>query len=156
MTNKYKKTLVCIIAQTRAREITWGNFDKYVLKTLNADLAICVSRDKSYNFKNPFYTNSKYKWFCEDYRDFAKAYDYAQKKIYSSSLKKRPNWRKVKVIQNHWLGGIGTPKKQEGSAGRSIFFRWLLLRNLKKNIREIIIVPIVFINKKNILYIIKD
>ncbi len=42
--NKKKiKTLVCIIGQTRAHEITWNSFNKYVLKSLDADLALCVA-----------------------------------------------------------------------------------------------------------------
>ena len=40
------KTLVCILGQTRAQDITWTNFNKYVLKSLNADLALCVAEKK--------------------------------------------------------------------------------------------------------------
>ena len=133
MINNHKRTLVCVIAQTRDHKLTWTNFNKYVVKTLNADLAICVSKDKNYNFNNSYYKNSKYRWFCKDYKDFAEAFDYAQKKIYLNSTKKKPNWRKVKIIRDHWLGGIRGPKKQVGSAGISMFFRWLLLNNLKKS-----------------------
>ena len=41
-------------------------------------------------------------------------------------------YEKVKFIRVHWLGGIRGPKEQIGSAGISMFFRWLLLNNLKK------------------------
>ena len=47
--NKKIKTLVCILGQTRAQDITWKNFNKYVLKSLNADLALCVAEKKSSN-----------------------------------------------------------------------------------------------------------
>ena len=56
------KTLVCIIAQTRSHEVTWENFNKNVLKELDADLALCIGVTKNYNYQNPFWKNAKHKW----------------------------------------------------------------------------------------------
>ena len=50
-----KKTLVCIIAQTRSHEVTWDKFEKNVLNELNADLALCIGVTGNYNFNNPFW-----------------------------------------------------------------------------------------------------
>ena len=58
--NKKIKTLVCILGQTRAQDITWKNFNKYLLKSLNADLALCVAEKKS--SKNQMYKNAKFIW----------------------------------------------------------------------------------------------
>ena len=44
--NKKIKTLVCILGQTRAQDITWSNFNNFLLKSLNADLALCVAEKK--------------------------------------------------------------------------------------------------------------
>ena len=49
-----KKTLVCIIAQTRSHEVTWDKFEKNLLNELNADLALCIGVTENYNFNNPF------------------------------------------------------------------------------------------------------
>ena len=45
--NKKIKTLVCILGQTRAQDITWKNFNNFVLKSLHADLALCVAEKKT-------------------------------------------------------------------------------------------------------------
>ena len=50
--NKKKiRTLVCILGQTRAQNITWKNFNERVLKSLNADLALCVAEKKLHKNK---------------------------------------------------------------------------------------------------------
>ena len=74
MINSHKRTLVCVIAQTRDHKLTWTNFNKYVIKTLNADLAICVSKDKNYNFNN------------YQYYDFKQIKEQINSKIYFSGL----------------------------------------------------------------------
>tara|TARA_B100000674_G_scaffold197521_1_gene161116 strand:+ start:527 stop:769 length:243 start_codon:yes stop_codon:yes gene_type:complete len=57
--NKKKiKTLICILGQTRAQDITWDSFNKYLLKSLDADLALCIAEKKNKN--NHMYKNAKY------------------------------------------------------------------------------------------------
>ena len=62
--NKKIKTLVCILGQTRAQDITWSNFNNFLLKSLNADLALCVAEKKTSN--NQMYKNAKYIWKYKD------------------------------------------------------------------------------------------
>ena len=74
--NKKNKTLVCILGQTRAQDITWKNFNHFVLKSLNADLALCVAEKKNKN--NLMYKSSKYVWKYNDLEDYSPHFDSAQ------------------------------------------------------------------------------
>ena len=143
------KTLVCIIAQTRSHEVTWKNFEKNVLRELNADLALCIGLTKKYNFENPFWKNAKYKWTIEDFGDdYSKGFDLAQQKIFENSKEKKEDWRILLNIKDFWLGGIkgytsgdkshlssfpNWSKDRVGSSSILIFYRWLLLQNLEEN-----------------------
>lgn len=138
--NKRIKTLVCILGQTRAQDITWKNFNNYLLKSLNADLALCVAEKKSP--KNQMYKNAKFIWKYKDTNDYSKYFDYAQKKlIRSKKLKDKPNWKKLVKIKHFWLARIkGTSKIKNnkgiysgGTGGLLIYNRWFLLQNILKN-----------------------
>ena len=142
------KTLVCIIAQTRSHEVTWDNFKKNVLDELNADLALCIGINKDYNYQNPFWKNAKYKWSNDEIGDdYAPAFDYAQKKILGNA-ENDVNWRLLLDIKDFWLGGIkgytsiesnkskpnlNWTKERVGSSSILMYYRWLLLQNLKEN-----------------------
>tara|TARA_Y100001958_G_C21240465_1_gene568002 strand:- start:609 stop:1754 length:1146 start_codon:yes stop_codon:yes gene_type:complete len=144
-----KKTLVCIIAQTRSHEVTWDKFEKNVLNELNADLALCIGVTGNYNFNNPFWKNAKYKWKVSDYgEDYTDAFNYAQKVIYNKSTRKLPDWKILLEIKDFWLGGIkdytsgdkshldNFPKWKKDRVGSSsilLFYRWLLLKKLIEN-----------------------
>ena len=144
------KTLVCIIAQTRSHEVTWENFNKNVLKELDADLALCIGVTKNYNYQNPFWKNAKHKWTIEEYGDdYTDAFNYAQKEISKNLQKKeeKENWKILLNIKDFWLGGIKNftstgktelshnlewKKDRVGSSSILIFYRWLLLKKLKE------------------------
>ena len=138
--NKKIKTLICILGQTRAHEITWKNFNNFVLKSLNADLAICVAEKKTGN--NQMYKNAKYIWKYKDIKDYTRYYENTQKKlIQQNNLKIKPNWKKLKNIKHFWLAGLkGTFKIRnnkgiyaKGSGGLLIYNRWFLLQNIIKH-----------------------
>ena len=59
------KTLVIILAETRAYELTFDNFKKNVIDRLDADLCLCIGIKSDYNYNNPFYTLAKYKFLYE-------------------------------------------------------------------------------------------
>ena len=80
--NKKKiKTLVCILGETRAQDITWSKFNTNVLKNLNADLAICVAEKKTSN--NMMYSNARFIWRYNDSKDYTGHFEYAQKKYFN-------------------------------------------------------------------------
>ena len=72
------KTLVIILAETRAFELTFDTFKKNVIDELNADLCLCIGVKLDYNYDNPFYKLAKYKFlYNETSNDFGEAFDYA-------------------------------------------------------------------------------
>lgn len=131
--NKKKpKTLVCILGETRAQDVTWSKFNINVLKNLNADLAICVAEKKTSN--NKMYKNAKFIWKYKDAKDYTNYFDYAQKKILElKKIKEKPNWKKMIKIKDFWLARIkGSSKIRSGTGALLIFNRWFLLRKIFK------------------------
>ena len=139
MNIKKTKTLVCILGQTRAQNITWKNFNKFVLKSLNADLALCVAEKKTQN--NPMYKNAKYIWKYKDSEDYSEKFDNAQKTLIKKyKIKNKLNWRKLIKIKHFWLARIKGTKKirnykgnfSSGTGALLIYNRWFLLQKILK------------------------
>ena len=100
-----KKTLVCVIGETRAQDLTWNNFNKYLLKSLNADLALCVAEKNIKN--NKMYNKAKYIWKYKDSKDYTNHFDHAQKTLLKKrKIKKKPNWKKMLKVKDFWLGTL--------------------------------------------------
>ena len=138
--NKKIKTLVCILGQTRAQDITWSNFNNFLLKSLNADLALCVADKKTSN--NQMYKNAKYIWKYKDLKDYSKHFEDAQRVLIKfKKLDYKPNWKKLVRIKHFWLARIsGTSKIKNnrgiysgGTGGLLIYNRWFLLQKILKN-----------------------
>ena len=62
-----KSYLVILAGSPRGGKSTWKSLQKYVLKPLNADLAICLS-DK-WELTDDILRNAKYKWVFKDYSE---------------------------------------------------------------------------------------
>jgi len=78
--NKYiimTKTLVIILGETRASELTFDNFKKNVIDELQADLCLCIGVKPTYDYDNPFYKLAKYKFLYNEPDDFGDAFEYA-------------------------------------------------------------------------------
>jgi hypothetical protein len=71
------KTLVIILSETRASELTFDSFKKNVINELNADLCICIGVKPDYDYNNPFYKLAKYKFLYNEPYDFGDAFEYA-------------------------------------------------------------------------------
>ena len=125
-----KKTLVCVIGETRAQDLTWNNFNKYLLKSLNADLALCVAEKNIKN--NKMYNKAKYIWKYKDSKDYTNHFDHAQKTLLKKrKIKKKPNWKKMLKVKDFWLARVkGSSKIRSGTGGLLIYNRWFLLQNL--------------------------
>jgi hypothetical protein len=127
------KTLVIILAQTRAHELTYESFERHLLNPLKADLCVCISVDKNYDYTNKFYTNAKYKFLLHEPEDFGPLFEYA----YEKSIKYIENpiyWRDYLRIKDQFMGGVKDPSNEHpGSAGILIFFRWFLQKSLIEN-----------------------
>jgi len=68
-----KNYLVILAGSPRGGNRTWESLEKYVLKHLNADLAICLSN--KWNLNNSILKNAKYSWVFDDYSDSLKYYE---------------------------------------------------------------------------------
>lgn len=139
MTAATTTTLVIVLAETRASELTFENAKSYLIDELNADLCICIGINKDYNYENEFYKLAKYKFLYDEPDNYADAFDYAEKEILQSvdcSEIKNPRvpWREFLKLKDQFLGGIKIDPSIDhpGSAGILIFFRWFLLKNLKE------------------------
>lgn len=130
-----KKTLVCILSETRAHELTYANFSENVLQPLEADLAVCIGVKDNYDYDNPFYQNATHRFCYPEPEDYADAFDEASEAILSENypVMQPFDWRQFLTVKDQFLGGIKDPYHQHpGSAGILIFFRWFLLHNLLK------------------------
>ncbi len=99
------KTLVIILSETRAHEITFNNFKENVIDRLGADLCLCIGVKPDYDYDNPFYKLSKYKFLYKEPEDFGDAFDYA----YNIITQNRPKYECVKN-SNSLYGLLGTPQ----------------------------------------------
>lgn len=113
-----KRTLVCIIAEARAAELTWPSFKKNVLAELDADLCLCVSDNKNYYPYNPYVQHAKHLFVEHEPMDWQKAY---------KDLAPSGDWEKLSQIGGQWLGPMFG---QGGSSAILIYFRWLLLNHI--------------------------
>jgi len=118
------KTIVCVIGQARAHDITWEKFKSNVLDELKADLAICIDTDPNFDFANPFYRNAQYRWFNPPYKfgEYDKAFDAVQK-FYGFDT----DWRILHQLDGTFLGGISPHKTV---AAILYYNRWVLLQNI--------------------------
>ena len=124
------KTLVIILAETRACELTFNNIKTNLIDELHADLCICVGVTKDYDYNNEFYKLAKYKFLYDEPEDYADAYDFAYNKITNGRDDQLP-WREFLKIKDQFLGGIKDQHHQHaGTAGILIFFRWYLQQKL--------------------------
>lgn len=116
------RTLVIVLAETRAHSLTYERFKRNVLDVLQADLAVCVKQEKAATTKDPFRANAKFIWEYDEPSDFGKAFDEAAEGLH---------WRVVLRLKDQLFGGIRNPANQHpGSAGILIFYRWFLLQSL--------------------------
>ena len=64
------KTLVILLSETRAHELTFNNFKQNVIDELNADLCLCIGIKNDYDYNNPYFNLAKYKFLYDEPNDF--------------------------------------------------------------------------------------
>jgi len=98
------KTLVIVLSETRAHELTFDSFKKNVIDELNADLCLCIGVKPDYDYSNPFYQLAKYKFLYNEPLDYGEAFDYA----YEHLCKNESKYEKLENI-NALYGKITHP-----------------------------------------------
>ena len=128
------KTLVIILSETRAHELTFENFKENVLDVLHADLCVCIGVKPDYDYNNPFYIQSKYHFTYNEPDDYGDAFEEAYQSLQPLNQETNPiYWREFLNIKDQFLGGIKGDNQHPGSAGILIFFRWFLLQKLTEH-----------------------
>jgi hypothetical protein len=121
------KSLVVILSETRAFDLTFQSFYDHLLTSLDADLALCVAENDAEQTDNPFYKHATYIWTYPEPTDWSSALDYAQE---CDSIVGQ-DWRQLFAIHGNFLGGLNDQNgRVAGSGGISMFFRWYLKRCL--------------------------
>ena len=93
-------TLVCIIGNLRATEITWPSFLDLVLTPLQADLALCVPEGPS----TPYHERASYVWTVPVSRNWEAHYENL-----ATLLKADRDWRKVLNVGGNSSTTVTTP-----------------------------------------------
>lgn len=121
------KCLVVVICQTRAHKTVWPSFQRNVLQSLGADLALCVTETST---PDPFRQHAKYVWEYKDYEDWASGFDEVQREIGSTAP-----WRKMLDVDpgrySCLFGGIHHPYTL-GSGAVLLYYRWRVLENIRR------------------------
>jgi hypothetical protein len=128
-----ERTLVCILAQTRAHALTWASFKRNVLDELNADLAVAVGVDEHYDYANPFWQHAQHRWAAREYEDFGAGFDEAQQWLASEAGIAPPRWQRTLDVGGNWLGGMRNPNRRPGAGGALLYFRWFLRHHIVQN-----------------------
>jgi hypothetical protein len=128
-----ENVLVCVLAKTRAHELTFSSFKRRVLDELGADLALALTIDEKYDYANPFWQQAKYRWTAPDFSDYGKAFDLAQRWLCLQHSLPSPDWRLMLQIKGIWQGGIQSPDPQPSASSVLPFCRWLLLQGLQRD-----------------------
>ena len=100
------KTLLIVLGETRASELTFDRFKKNVIDELNADLCICIGVKPDYDYNNQFYKLAKYKFLYNEPYDFGDAFEYA----YNIISQNKPKYDCLRNI-NALYGKIQNPQK---------------------------------------------
>jgi hypothetical protein len=99
------KSLVIVLSETRASELTFDNFKKNVIDELNADLCVCIGVKPDYDYNNPFYQLAKYKFTYDEPDDYGVAFDYA----YDILTYNRPKYECLQNV-NGMFGQLEEPR----------------------------------------------
>ena len=88
-----ENVLVCLLAKTRAHQLTFPSFKRNVLDELNADLALALTIDENYEYNNPFWQHARYRWTAPDFLNYGDAFDLAQRWLCQQRNVRPPDWR---------------------------------------------------------------
>jgi hypothetical protein len=121
MSLSFPSTLVIILSETPNYELTFASFKKNVIDELNADLCLCIGVNSDYDYTNPFYKLSKYKFLYDKPDDFGEAFEYANRIISEKPVFNNQFWKDFLAIKNQTVSAM------------QIFFQWFVLKNLAEN-----------------------
>jgi len=130
-----ERVLVCLLASTRSHQVTFPSFKQQVLDELNADLAVALAIDETYDCANPFWQHAKYRWTAPLFADYGEGYDLVQRWLCEERKIPAPDWRIMLRIKGHWQGGIASPDPNPRKTAAALlpYCRWILLQGLRQS-----------------------
>lgn len=127
-----ERTLVCVLAKTRAADVTFPSFERHVLRELDADLALALTVDVGFDRDNPYLRRARYAWMAPDPDDYGQLFDAAQAELCAERGVSAPPWRDLLAYGGTWAGRIHSAHAHPSASAVLIYCRWLLLRNLQR------------------------
>jgi hypothetical protein len=128
-----ERVLVCLLASTRAHQLTFPSLKRHVLDELNADLALALAIDENYDYANRYWQHAKYRWAVPNFSDVGELFDLAQRWLCHQNNMPAQDWRPMLQIKGIWQGGIRSPDPQHTMSSIQTFCRWLLLNGLQQD-----------------------
>jgi len=128
-----ERVLVCVLASTRAHQLTFPSFKRQVLDELTGDLALALAIDEKYDYANRYWQHAKHRWTAPDFSDLGEGFDLAQRWLCQQRKVSAPDWRSLLRIKGIWQGGIRGPDPEPTRSSILPFCRWLLLHGLQKD-----------------------
>jgi len=107
------KTLVIVLAETRAHELTFENIKENLIDRLNADLCVCIGVKPNYDYSNLFYQSAKYRFVYEEQEAFNDAFDTMYDTILKENQHQRKNVYDVFENTNFLYGTLPHPKTSD-------------------------------------------
>lgn len=127
------RVLVAVLSSTRAEELTYDSFKRYLLDPLHADLALAVSETGGGAHsvrRGPYYRRAKFIWEMPEPRsnDYGPLFE-SIANVCNNHTTFTTDLKKHLLPHGNWLGGIrscGCP----GSGAVQMWFRFFLWQNL--------------------------
>jgi len=98
------KTLVIILGETRAHELTFENIKQNLIDVLQADVAVCIGISDSYDYTNPFYKIAKYRFTHNEPDDYGSSFDTAESLLLKNNTKKYEELKNVNTLHGKIIG----------------------------------------------------
>jgi GDP-D-mannose 3',5'-epimerase len=119
-----QRVLVIIIGQVRGGDLAWKSLHKFLLRPLNAHLAIYISNWQTRTF---LHNISQYIWTVPEYVDWGVVFEAAAKLCNVDNVADK--WRNYCKIPGIFMGGV-VNCSHPGSAGILLAFRWLVQQKI--------------------------
>jgi hypothetical protein len=119
-----QRVLVIIIGQARGGDLAWKSLHKFLIRPLNAHLAIYISNWQNTTF---LHNISQYMWTVPEYTDWGIIFEMAAKKCNVDIVAEK--WRHYCKISGIFMGGVANCA-HPGSAGILLGFRWLVQQKI--------------------------
>jgi hypothetical protein len=131
------RVLVAVLSSTRAEELTYNSFERYLIDPLHADLALAVSESGggAHSVRSgPYYRRAKFIWEMPEPRsnDYGPLFENLAE-VCNNRTTFITDLKQHLIPHGNWLGGIRSCGGCDGSGAIQMWFRLFLWQNLVKS-----------------------